>query len=125
MNVEGKHNMSQLMEQLKKEHCDVDGALKRCMDMEEVYMELLRMFAEDDAIDKLVKAQENQDVEDVFFQSHTLKGVYANLGITPLYNLDVPIVETSRAKRLDGLDDAVEILYKAHRKFTSLITKML
>ena len=48
--------MNGLIERLKTEHCDVDAALDRCMDMEDLYMELLQMFADDTEIDKLHEA---------------------------------------------------------------------
>ena len=117
--------MNGLLEILKTEHCDVDGALDRCMEMEDLYLELLQMFVEDTEIDKLHEAYEDYDVKEVFFHSHTLKGVYNNLGLTPLYELDTPIVETTRKDSLEGLEDSMISLEKEHRRFVSLIRDLL
>ena len=117
--------MNGLIKRLKTEHCDVEEALDRCMDMEDLYLELLQMFADDTEIDKLHEAFEDHDVKEVFFHSHTLKGVYTNLGLTPLYELDTPIVETTRKDSLEGLEDSVIILEKEHRRFVSLIKDLL
>ena len=117
--------MNGLIEKLKTEHCDVDEALDRCMDMEDLYLELLQLFVEDTEIDELHDAFEAHDVKEVFFHSHTLKGVYTNLGLTPLYELDTPIVETTRQDSLEGLEDSVVSLEKEHRRFVSLIRDLL
>ena len=117
--------MNGLIERLKTEHCDVDAALDRCMNMEDLYMELLQMFADDTEIDKLHEAYEDHNVKEVFFHSHTLKGVYTNLGLTPLYELDIPIVETTRKGNLEGLDASMMNLEKEHRHFVSLIKELL
>ena len=36
-----------VIEALEKEQCDVKDALTRCMDMEDLYVELLGLFADD------------------------------------------------------------------------------
>ena len=117
--------MNGLIKILKTEHCDVEEALDRCMDMEDLYLELLQMFADDTEIDKLHEAYEDHNVKEVFFHSHTLKGVYTNLGLTPLYELDIPIVETTRKGNLEGLDASMMNLEKEHRHFVSLIKELL
>lgn len=54
-----------------------------------------------------------------------MKGVYTNLGLTPLYELDIPIVETTRKGNLEGLDASMMNLEKEHRHFVSLIKELL
>ena len=48
--------MNRVIEALEQEHCDVEDALKRCMNMEDLYLELLELFAQDDQIDRLLEA---------------------------------------------------------------------
>ena len=95
--------MNKLIGILEKEDCDVEDALTRCMNMEELYLELLELFVEDDQIDQLMDAFRQKDAAAVFFHSHTLKGVYTNLGMKRLYELDVPVVEGTREKRQESL----------------------
>ena len=44
-----------------------------------------------------------KDAKSLFEASHELKGVYASLGLTPLYDLCSEIVEIARAGGLDGV----------------------
>ena len=123
-----EYSMNRIIKAMEKEQCDVKDALTRCMNMEELYVELLGLFAEDTQIDKLVDAFRKHNVEDVFFHSHTLKGVYTNLGMSQLYELDVPIVESTRDKQpegLDGLDSQVSKLYEEHKRIADVIREYI
>lgn len=116
--------MNKIIETLEKEHCDVKGALTRCMNMEDLYIELLDLFAKDTQIDRLQDAFRQNNAADVFFHSHTLKGVYTNLGMKHLFELDEPIVEGTRNKKaegLEGLEKQMEALYKEHKKIAAVI----
>ncbi|HIX72005.1 MAG: hypothetical protein KH268_04800 [Clostridiales bacterium] len=116
--------MNRVIEALEQEHCDVEDALKRCMNMEDLYLELLELFAQDDQIDRLLEAYENKEAADVFFHSHTLKGVYTNLGMKHLFELDEPIVERTRDKQPDsvfGLEENVRALYEEHKRIAAII----
>lgn len=117
-----------VIEALENEHCDVREALKRCMDMEDLYVELLELFANDPQIDRLLEAFQKQNAADVFFHSHTLKGVYTNLGMKYLYELDVPIVESTRSKQpegLNGLDGKLKELYREHKRIAAMIREYI
>ena len=113
--------MNKLIGILEKEDCDVEDALTRCMNMEELYLELLELFVEDDQIDQLMDAFR-------FFHSHTLKGVYTNLGMKRLYELDVPVVEGTREKRqesLAGLEEDVDALCREHKRIVAVIRECI
>ena len=116
--------MHKMIQALEQEHCDVKDALSRCMGMEDLYLELLQIFAEDDGMDKLMDAYDRGDVQDVFFHAHTLKGVYTNLGMNHLYELVYPVVEETRGKcpdNLKSLEKSVRKLCEEHKKITAVI----
>ena len=56
----------------------------------------------------------------VFEASHELKGVYASLGLTPLYDVCSEIVEIARAGGLDGVADLLPSLEEMHAEIVNL-----
>ncbi len=83
--------MAALMDELRARGCDVEGALTR----------FLPAFS---ALDEALKAK---DAETAFRHAHTLKGLTANMGLTPLYDIVVKIVEPLRGGAYH--DDLLEI----------------
>lgn len=95
--------MDRKLERLRDWGCDVDGALERMLDDEEFYLECLSMLMEDEGFDALSAALEQGDASTAFDRAHALKGVLANLGLTPLFEQVEKIVEPLRAGIMDGL----------------------
>ena len=63
---------------------DTDDGLRRCMNNEAFYLRLVEKSARDGTCDKLKEAVEAGDREKAFELAHALKGVTANLALTPL-----------------------------------------
>ncbi|GHU44174.1 hypothetical protein FACS1894111_11010 [Clostridia bacterium] len=63
---------------------DVDGALKRMMGSEALFLRLMKKFASDTSYEKLKEAIEKQDYEEAYRAAHTLKGASGNLGLNPI-----------------------------------------
>lgn len=61
------------------------------------------MLMEDEGFDALSAALEQGDASTAFDRAHALKGVLANLGLTPLFEQVEKIVEPLRAGIMDGL----------------------
>ena len=78
--------MSEFLDRLKNWGCDVDGAMERMLNDEEFYMECLQQTADDAEFEKLGEVLARRDVQASFDAAHTLKGVLANMGLTPLYD---------------------------------------
>ncbi|MGN0941121.1 MAG: Hpt domain-containing protein [Selenomonadaceae bacterium] len=100
--------MSALLNELRARGCDIDGALVRFLNKEDFYARLFKKFVDDASIEGLGDALKAQDVDTAFRHAHTLKGLTANMGLTPLYDIIVQIVEPLRAGRLD---DSLTPLY--------------
>lgn len=87
------------LEVLKAKGCNVDEGMARCMNNEEFYLKMIDMFfADETKFDALGKALDENNMDDAFEQAHALKGVCANLALTPLEKKLSDITELLRAK---------------------------
>lgn len=62
-----------------------EEVLERLAGSEALVLRFLKKFSTDKTFSELEKAMEARDIEMIFRQSHTLKGVAANLGLKPLF----------------------------------------
>ena len=84
--------------------CDVNGTRSRFLNDEEFMMECIVMATQDGCFAALGKAIAAQDKAAAFDAAHTLKGVLANTGITPLYRLINEMTEILRQGTMNGTD---------------------
>lgn len=88
-----------IIEELNKYGCTTKEGLERCLNKEDFYIKLLKMAVSDNKVYDLKEAINNKDYDKAFNLSHALKGVYANLSITPLYEMLYDITEDLRIKK--------------------------
>lgn len=112
-----------LLEELKKWGCDIDGALERFVGDEELYKTCLYTVLDDKAFAGLGEALHNNQVKEAFDHAHTLKGVLANMGLTPMYDITVQIVEPLRVGKSDGLLPIYEELLQAKDVLAGLLAR--
>lgn len=72
--------------------------LDRFMGNEKMYLKFLNMLFKDQSVNQLGDALAQGDLKAAFEAAHTLKGVSANLGLTPLFDAVCEIVEPLRGK---------------------------
>lgn len=113
--------MNPVFDRLRAWNCDVDGALERFLDDEEMYLDFLNQITEEEAVGRLGEAIGRGDVQAAFDLAHTLKGVHGNMGLTPLYNLDIEIVEPLRAGSFDGVAENYSKLIAENEKLKQLL----
>lgn len=89
--------MEKIIQELRDWGCDMDATLERFMGDLNLYDSCLKAVVVDKAFAGLGEALKNNDIEGAFDQAHTLKGVLANMGLTPMYDIVVKIVEPLRA----------------------------
>lgn len=77
---------------------NVDEGLGRCMNMESLYLRLAETIKTDANFDALENALHEGNLKDAFAAAHALKGVLANLAITPLLK---PIEEITELLRYE------------------------
>ena len=101
--------------------CDVKGTIEKTfMGKEEFYARMFAKLPSNAAIGRMRTAFDAKDAKALFEASHELKGVYASLGLTPLYDVCSEIVEIARAGGLDGVDDLLPSLEEMHAEIVSL-----
>ena len=84
------------LDQLKAFGADTETGLQRCINNEDFYLTLVKKALSDDSFDKLKEAIDTKDYDTAFEISHALKGVLANLALTPLAD---PVIETMELLR--------------------------
>lgn len=110
-----------LLQKLKNWGCDVEGAMNRLLDDTSLYQQCLIAVCGDPAFGELGKALEAEDSKAGFDAAHTLKGVLANLGLTPMYDTTVCMVEPLRAGNSKGLQPFYEKLLEQNEHLKSLL----
>ncbi len=102
-----------IIEKLNNYGCNTKEGLERCLNKEDFYIKLLKMSVAENKVYELKDALAIKDYDKAFAISHTLKGVYANLAITPLYNLFYTLTEDLRIRKdIDYTNQIDEIINK-------------
>lgn len=102
--------MSALTEKLVGYGCNIDEAMGRFLNNEAFYEKCFNKFLNDASFAGLGTALEQGKVTESFEYAHNLKGVSANMGITPIAEVIVGLVEELRAGRMPA--DAMESYQK-------------
>ena len=89
--------MNAILEALQAAGNDVPGALNRFMGSAAMYLKFLAKLPQDETYTQLHAALEAGDAQAGFAAAHTLKGLFGNLGLTTLVELNNPLVEVMRA----------------------------
>ena len=108
-------NNKKVFEKLENWGCDVTGAMERFLEDEELYLTCLLAVTEDSNFETLGEALQEQNIEQAFESSHTLKGVLANMGLSPMFLLAEQIVEPLRKGSFENVMDSYEELLEAKK----------
>ena len=87
------------LELLKQFGADVEDGLSRCINDEGFYMELIDMTLDDESFGALSDAIRADDRQAAFRAAHGLKGITANVSLTPLYKELSELTELLRANK--------------------------
>lgn len=120
----GGRVINRLQEELAKWGCDMVGAMERFLQDEEFYRACLQEVVADSAFSTLGAALKEQDAKRAFECAHMLKGVVGNLGLTPLYEQTVKLVEPLRQGDCRGLWPVYETLLKMNEKLKALLLQV-
>ena len=113
--------MNQLFVKLKEVECDVEGALARFLDDEDLYVQFYGELLKDEAFDNLGVALEEKRLSEAFEFAHALKGIVGNMGLTPMFNIVCDIVEPLRINTDDGVKENYKELLSLREKFKEFI----
>lgn len=87
---------------------DVAGAMERMMGNEMLFLKMMRKFPEDEVFRNLKEKLAEKDYGEAFQYAHALKGVAGNLGLNPIMEADIVIVEKLRhytEESVKGIDE--------------------
>ena len=77
---------------------NVDEGLSRCMNNEGFYVRMVRLVLADPNFEKLRRAAYDNDLDAAFEAAHALKGVLANLSLTPVLTPVAELTELFRSR---------------------------
>lgn len=103
-------------EMLKKVNIDLEDAMERFLNNEELYRKFLLKFLEDENFSQMKMALWSGEGEQAFKYAHTVKGVAGNLSINGLYEVMAPYIEYLRNGDIESAREhlaEVEEMYKA------------
>ncbi len=84
------------LEDLRSYGANVEEGLNRCVNNEGFYLKMINKAVEDNSFEELYSAVNSKDLEKAFEIAHALKGVLANLALTPICEPVSEIVELLR-----------------------------
>lgn len=115
------------MEQLKKELIRLgvayEDALKRFLEDETFYREMLIKFLSDEHMAQLEQYLAQNDIQNAFQTAHTLKGLCANFGFQNLLQPLIPLVDILRNNTLPADDTLLSDLKEQYRFLCTTIEK--
>lgn len=86
------------IEKLRAWGADVDEAIARCLSNKAFYLRLVDKGLQDPNFDRLKEALAAGDLDRAFDAAHALKGVLANLALTPILDPVREITELLRTR---------------------------
>lgn len=95
---------SELLSRLSEYGVDLSSTMERFVGNEELYLKCFDMFLSDGNLQLLKDALIQKDYEAAFNAAHTLKGITANMGFSPLLAPVSTLVEALRAGDYSDLD---------------------
>ena len=108
------------IDKLREWGANVDEALVRCLNNETFYLMLINKAVLDPGFEKLKEACEAGDLDQAFDAAHSLKGVTANLALTPILQPVAEITELLRARTEMDYRPLVEKILSEKDKLMSL-----
>lgn len=108
--------MSALTDRFIAYGCKIEEAMGRFLDDEDFYGKCFAKFVEDKSFAGLGEALAAGDAAEAFDCIHDLKGISANMGITPIGVLIAPLVEELRHGNIpEDADEVYEELLRIQR----------
>ena len=109
------------VESLRTWGANVDEALVRCLNNEAFYLMLVNKAMRDAPFDKLREAVEAGDLDRGFEIAHSLKGVTANLALTPICKPIEQITELLRHRTEMDYAPLLEEIEEKSRQLMGLL----
>lgn len=105
------------LETLRAYGANVDEGLARCMNMEDFYIKLVKTLTANSQLNELEEAIRHGELDRAFELAHALKGIYANLSLTPLLT---PVAEMTELLRSRTQADYSSLIEETKTQFEKL-----
>ncbi|MEG1994484.1 MAG: Hpt domain-containing protein, partial [Oscillospiraceae bacterium] len=105
---------------------DIKGTMDRFLDDSDLLFNCLCEFSKDNGFELMKQAISQKNYNSVFENAHSLKGVAANLGLTPIFDSVCKIVELVREKSLcddEKLNELSNELEANHQVFLDILNQ--
>ena len=126
-----------VLDSLKAAGADTEDGLKRCLGKEDFYLKMINLALKNENFELLGGALKAENYVKSFELCHALKGVTANVSLTPLYDLISDLTEKLRActgtvqmetgspleKRAEDFNELYEKIIGMQKNFLSLVEK--
>ena len=99
---------------------NVEEGLARCMGMEDFYLRLVESIKGEAGFDTLKGDLEDERFADAFSTAHALKGVLANLALTPMYEPVAELTDLLRPKAPVDYADLLNKIMEERERFLAL-----
>ena len=109
------------MHALALRETDIQGALKRLNDNEELYAFCLKSFLDDDTVFRLNEALKDGLWDDAFTAAHALKGLAGNMGFVPLMHATGQLLIIIRGGRTKEISEYLERVNSHYRDIIDAI----
>lgn len=109
------------IEKLKNAGCDVETAVKRCDDDVAFYLELVESALEESRYEKIRSQLEADDWKGAFESFHALKGISANLSLTPLTQTASELTELFRPLKKAPFTEPLLRLLEERKKLSDCL----
>ncbi|NCB93349.1 MAG: Hpt domain-containing protein [Clostridia bacterium] len=112
-----------LFEELEDMGAEVEDTLERLMGDEELYLEYLRKFPQNENIIELRKAVDAGDCDKAMKEVHTLKGVALNLGLLPMVDVCMDMLLDFRADKNDAAMAQIDEVEECFHEWADVIER--
>ena len=106
---------------LREFGANVDEGLERCLNNEDFYLQLVPSVLEESYYKAVDEAVAEKDLDKAFDASHALKGILANLAITPIYQPVEEMTEKLRAREDIDYSPYVAKMWEQREKLIEMI----
>ncbi len=106
---------------LKEFGANVAEGLERCMDDEEFYLELIPDALDESYYKSIEEAASIKDFKQGFEVAHSLKGILANLALTPILEPVSEITELFRAGTDGDYSKLMEKMWEQRNKLKNMM----
>lgn len=113
--------MNDLSAGLKSWGCDVEAAMERMLHDQTLFVICIHQVANDPVFEALGNALEQHQAAEAFDYAHTLKGILATTGITPLYTTVCQMVESLRVGSMEEPPKLYTLLLEQREKLRQIL----